>query len=66
MERATLYEKGSLPRTQSFGSWDTVLERRGFSGVVNHFLSNMDTPEQCGISASAVLASHKLAAELAD
>ncbi|WP_054941538.1 Gfo/Idh/MocA family protein [Paenibacillus ihuae] len=66
MERATLYEKGSLPRTQSFGSWDTVLERRGFSGVVNHFLSNMDTPKQCGISASAVLASHKLAAELAD
>ncbi|MBW4081867.1 Gfo/Idh/MocA family protein [Paenibacillus sp. S150] len=66
MERATLYEKGTLPRAQSFGSWDTLLERRGFSGVVNHFLNSMDTPEQCGISASAVMASHELAAQLAD
>jgi virulence factor len=66
MERAVLYEKGALPRTQSFGSWDTVLERRGFSGVVNHFLSNIDTPEQCGVAARAVLPSHQLAAQLTD
>ncbi|KWX75002.1 dehydrogenase [Paenibacillus riograndensis] len=66
MERATLYETGSLPRIQHFGSWDTVLERRGFSGAVNHFLSSIDTPLQCGISASAVLSSHELAAKLAD
>ncbi|OKP84644.1 dehydrogenase [Paenibacillus helianthi] len=66
MERATLYEKGTLPRTQNFGSWDTVLERRGFSGVVNHFLSSLDIPGQCGIAASAVLPSHVLAAKLAD
>jgi len=64
MERAVLYEQGALPRTQGFGSWDTVLERRGFSGVVNHFLKNIDTPEDCGISAAAVLPSHMLAAEL--
>lgn len=64
MERATLYEQGSLPRTQNFGSWDTVLERRGFSGVVNHFLNTINTPELCGISASAVLPSHELAARL--
>ncbi|WNS44286.1 Gfo/Idh/MocA family oxidoreductase [Paenibacillus sp. MMS20-IR301] len=64
MERATLYEQGSLPRTQNFGSWDTVLERRGFAGAVNHFLSNIGTPEKCGIAASAVLASHVLAAKL--
>ncbi|WP_150275806.1 Gfo/Idh/MocA family protein [Paenibacillus tepidiphilus] len=66
MERAVLYEKGALPRTQGFGSWDTILERRGFSGAVNHFLNNINTPEQCGISASAVLPSHELAAKLAD
>ncbi|WP_410514635.1 Gfo/Idh/MocA family oxidoreductase [Paenibacillus sp. BR2-3] len=66
MEKAVLYEKGVLPRSQSFGSWDSVLERRGFSGVVNHFLSNIDTPEQCGVSASAVLPSHVLAAQLTD
>lgn len=64
MERATLYEQGSLPRTQNFGSWDTILERRGFSGAVSHYLSNIATPEQCGISASAVLPSHELAAKL--
>lgn len=66
MEQATLYEKGSLPRSQRFGSWDTVLERRGFSGVVSHFLNHMNTPEKCGISASAVLPSHRLAAKLAE
>ncbi|UQZ32589.1 gfo/Idh/MocA family oxidoreductase [Paenibacillus sp. PK3_47] len=66
MERATLFEKGNLPRTQGFGSWDTVLERRGFSGVVSHFLNHIHTPEQCGISASAVLPSHMLAAQLED
>ncbi|MEK3716338.1 Gfo/Idh/MocA family protein [Paenibacillus sp. FSL R7-0333] len=64
MERVILYEQGSLPRTQNFGSWDTVLERRGFSGAVSHYLSNIATPEQCGISASAVLPSHELAARL--
>ncbi|WP_151734296.1 Gfo/Idh/MocA family protein ['Paenibacillus yunnanensis' Narsing Rao et al. 2020] len=66
MERAVLYEKGALPRTQGFGSWDTVQERRGFSGAVNHFLKCIHSPEQCGISASAVLSSHELAAKLAD
>ncbi|SET59370.1 Gfo/Idh/MocA family protein [Paenibacillus sp. NFR01] len=66
MERAVLYEKGALPRTQSFGSWDTVLERRGFSGVVGHFLNTLDTPELCQVSAAAVLPSHRLAAALAD
>lgn len=66
MEKVTLFEKGSLPRNQSFGSWDTILERRGFSGVVRHFLNNIHTPEQCGISASAVLPSHVLAAKLAE
>ncbi|MDQ0196117.1 Gfo/Idh/MocA family protein [Paenibacillus wynnii] len=66
MERAVLYEQGALPRNQGFGSWDTILERRGFSGVVDHFLKNIHTPEQCGISAAEVLPSHILAAELTD
>ncbi|WP_379131968.1 Gfo/Idh/MocA family protein [Paenibacillus sp. sgz500958] len=66
MERAVLYEQGALPRTQGFGSWDTVLERRGFSGVVNHFLKTLDTPDACSISAAAVLPSHVLASALTD
>ena len=66
MEQAFLYEKGVLPRTQSFGSWDTVIDRRGFRGVLDHFLSNINTPEKCDIAASAVLPSHVLAAQLTD
>ncbi|NUU62541.1 Gfo/Idh/MocA family protein [Paenibacillus agri] len=66
LETAVLYEKGGLPRSQGFGSWDTILQRRGFSGAVDDFLSHIDSPEQCGIAAAAVLASHKLAEELSD
>ncbi|MFF2909849.1 Gfo/Idh/MocA family protein [Paenibacillus sp. NPDC057934] len=66
LETAVFYEKGSLPRSQGFGSWDTILQRRGFSGAVDDFLSHIDSPEQCGIAAAAVLASHKLAEELTD
>jgi len=66
LDTAVLYEKDALPRTQSFGSWDTVLDRRGFSGVVDYFLKNINTPEVCSISASAVLPSHILAAQLSE
>ncbi|WP_042197358.1 Gfo/Idh/MocA family protein [Paenibacillus camerounensis] len=66
LEQAVLYEKGALPRSQNFGSWDTVLERRGFSGAVKHFLSTIHTPELCSIGASNVLPSHRLAAELTE
>ncbi|MEK4881248.1 Gfo/Idh/MocA family oxidoreductase [Paenibacillus sp. FSL R5-0908] len=66
LDQAMLYEKNALPRTQSFGSWDTVLDRRGFGGVVDHFLNNINTPELCSIAASAVLPSHRLAAQLAE
>jgi len=66
LDKAVLYKKDAKPQIQSFGSWDTVLDRRGFSGVVNDFLSNINTPEQCSIAASAVLPSHMLAAQLAE
>lgn len=66
MDQAFLYEKCALPRTQSFGSWDTVIERRGFRGALDHFLSNINTPENCSIAASSVLPSHVLAAQLTD
>ncbi|MFC3745631.1 Gfo/Idh/MocA family protein [Paenibacillus sp. GCM10012306] len=66
LETAVLYEKDGLPRSLGFGSWDTILQRRGFSGAVEDFLSHIDTPEQCGIAAAAVLASHRLAEELTD
>ncbi|MDQ0492155.1 Gfo/Idh/MocA family protein [Paenibacillus brasilensis] len=64
MEQAVFMEKSKLPLTQIFGSWDTILERRGFSGVVNHFLEHIHRPEECAISAGKVLESHMLADEL--
>ncbi|MEK3984115.1 Gfo/Idh/MocA family oxidoreductase [Paenibacillus sp. FSL K6-3166] len=66
LDKAILFEKDTLPHIQGFGSWDTVLDRRGFSGVVNNFLCNINTPELCSIAASAVLPSHMLAAQLAE
>lgn len=65
MERAVLYQQGTAPVLRSFGSWDTILDRRGFSGAVRHFLDHLNTPGQCGISAGSVLPVHRLAAELA-
>lgn len=65
MERTVLSGRGGAQSVRGFGSWDTILQRRGFDGAVRHFLDHLNTPELCGISAAKVLASHRLAAELA-
>lgn len=64
LESAIFYEKGAAPRVRSFGSWDTVLERRGFAGVVQHFLSSLDNPNACSIRGDLVLDSHRLVERL--
>ncbi|KAE8558056.1 virulence factor [Paenibacillus jamilae] len=64
MEQAVFMQKNNLSQTQTFGSWDTILERRGFTGVVNHFLEHIHRPEKCAIQAGKVLESHMLAEEL--
>jgi virulence factor len=61
METAHWSAAGSLPLTRTFGSWETVLERRGFAGVVKHFLECLDDPAACSVRADRVLASHLLA-----
>ncbi|AHV98281.1 Gfo/Idh/MocA family protein [Paenibacillus sabinae] len=66
MERAVFYDRNGVPSVRGFGSWDTILERRGFSGVVDHFLDHIHKPAECGISALSVLPVHRLAAQLAD
>lgn len=66
LEQAVLYEKGQSSVTRTFGSWDTILERRGFAGAVNHFLECIVRPELCSIRADKVLSSHELAARIAD
>ncbi|NUU75887.1 Gfo/Idh/MocA family protein [Paenibacillus xylanilyticus] len=64
METARYSERGELERKETFGSWDSVLTRRGFSGAVDHFLANLNTPDDCIISASHVMDSHELAEQL--
>ncbi|OWR28744.1 dehydrogenase [Saccharibacillus sp. O23] len=61
LERASFAEAGGRPQERGFGSWDTVLRRRGFEGVVQHFLDTLDTPELCEVRADRVLGSHEWA-----
>ncbi|MET3940964.1 virulence factor [Paenibacillus sp. PvP094] len=64
MEEARYIEGGGLERKETFGSWDSILTRRGFNGAVDHFLANLDTPDDCIISSSHVMDSHELAEQL--
>lgn len=65
MEQAWLYRQRSNPQLRSFGSWDTILARRGFAGAVDHFLACVSTPEYCKIRADLVLPVHRLVERLA-
>ncbi len=64
MDTAYYAEQGELDTKETFGSWETVLARRGFAGAVDHFLACLDTPDDCQISASYVMDSHELAEKL--
>lgn len=64
MEAMTLFRKDALPQSSTFGSWDTILYRRGFVGVVDHFLQTLQAPEQCLIRADLMLKSHALVESL--
>lgn len=64
LESAVFYDKNAAPRLRTFGSWDTVLERRGFAGVVQHFLNALEDPNACSIRGDLVLASHQLVEKL--
>jgi virulence factor len=61
METAEWAAASVLPVTRTFGSWETVLERRGFAGAVRHFLECLGDPGACSVRADRVLASHRLA-----
>ncbi|WNR43689.1 Gfo/Idh/MocA family protein [Paenibacillus roseipurpureus] len=64
LESAVFYDRQAAPRLRTFGSWDTVLERRGFAGVVQHFIDSLDNPQSCSIRADLVLESHQLVERL--
>lgn len=64
MEIAKYEERGAQERKETFGSWENILTRRGFTGAIDQFLANLETPDDCAISASHVMDSHDLAEQL--
>jgi virulence factor len=64
LENAVFYDAKFGKRVQNFGSWDDILYRRGFVGVVNHFLQALDDPSLCQIRADQVMPSHELVEQL--
>jgi virulence factor len=64
LENAIFYDTVNGERARSFGSWDDILYRRGFVGVVDHFLQSLDHPTQCQIRADQVMSSHELVEKL--
>jgi virulence factor len=64
LEHAVLYDTLQGERIVNFGSWDDILYRRGFVGVVDHFLQALDDPNICQIRADQVILSHELVEQL--
>ncbi|WP_040950427.1 Gfo/Idh/MocA family protein [Gorillibacterium massiliense] len=64
MESADLYSVAEGKRELVFGSWDSVLYRRGFTGAIGHFLAALDHPDDCEFRVDRVLATHRLADHL--
>ncbi|HEX6328618.1 MAG TPA: Gfo/Idh/MocA family oxidoreductase [Jiangellaceae bacterium] len=64
LERAELSDQAGGRRVISFGSWDTVAERRGFNALIKHVLDTVERPDHCEVGASRVLASHRLAEDI--
>ena len=62
---AAIVHQAGLSSTRSFGSWDDVLTRRGFTALVRHVLESLDMPGSCEVSATAVLPTHRVADQIA-
>ncbi len=61
LERCALDDQADGRRVVTFGSWDTVAERRGFNALVQHVLDTVDRPDDCEVSGARVLVTHRLA-----
>lgn len=66
LEQAFFSDKESGTRQRSFGSWESVSYRRGFTGAIEHFLAAIDVPSSCMISADKTWSTHLLVEKLAD
>lgn len=60
LEKAIFASAAAGAHETAFGSWDSVSYRRGFTGVIEHFLSNLNSPDACEIRADRVLPTHRL------
>jgi virulence factor len=63
LDRTALFVEGRHS-TVAFGMWDSLLERRGFVGMIDHVLACLGRPAECEIAAERVLTSHRIAEEL--
>ncbi|HEX6337148.1 MAG TPA: Gfo/Idh/MocA family oxidoreductase [Jiangellaceae bacterium] len=64
LERGELSDQANGRRVITFGSWDTVAERRGFNALIQHVLATVDRPDHCEVGAGRVLATHRLAEDI--
>lgn len=64
LEHTVLYDPVNGELVKKFGSWDDILYRRGFVGVVDHFLDSLDDHTRCSIRGDQVLSSHELVEQL--
>lgn len=62
---SVVVQKDGTTTTRAFGSWDDILLRRGFVGLVDHVLESLEAPEACLVSATAVLPTHHVADRIA-
>src|SRR5262245_6637381 len=60
LDRAT-FDGPDGRRLVTFPSWDTVIERRGFTALVQHVLETCGAPDRCEVAASRVIPTHRLA-----
>jgi virulence factor len=63
LEEVSLYS-GGHHTVKGFGSWDSALYRRGFVDLIQHVLESISSPNECEVSATAVLPTHELVEKL--
>lgn len=64
METAIYHDREQGESSFNYGSWDSIGVRRGFEGVISHFLDSLGHTEGCSITAESCLESHLLIEKL--
>ena len=60
LEQGTASDREGGEQTLSFGSWDSISKRRGFEGIIDHFIQSLDAPDECLITGERVWETHAL------